>query len=107
MYGDAYLPSVVPLKILTWYATFNYLGIARNSWAACENRQKYLKYAFGAAAIVNVGLNLWFIPLWGANGAAIATLLAQITTTMIAPFFIKGLKENSIMMVEAIMLKFD
>jgi len=107
MYGEIYLPSVTPLKILTWYATFNYLGIARDSWAACENRQKYLKYAFAAAAVVNVGLNLMFIPKWGANGAAVATLIAQLTTTMIAPFFIKGLRENSIMMVEAIRLKFD
>ena len=106
MYGEAYLPSVMPLKILTWYATFNYLGIARNSWVACENKQKYLKYAFGAAAIVNVGLNLLFIPVWGVNGAAVASLLAQLTTTIIAPFFIKGLRENSIMMLEAIRFKF-
>ena len=44
LYGEAYLPSANPLKIATWYTAFSYLGVARDTWIICENKQKYLKY---------------------------------------------------------------
>lgn len=102
LYGEAYLPAVAPLRIVTWYTAFSYLGVARNAWVVCENKQKYLKNIYAAAAISNVVLNIVFIPLFGATGAAIASLIAQIITTIVVPFFIKDMRKNSIMMVEAI-----
>lgn len=105
LYGAAYLPAVAPLKIITWYTAFSYLGVARNAWIVCENRQKYLVYIYLSAAVANVILNFVFIPIWGASGAALASLAAQVLTTMVVPFFVKGLRENSRLMVEAILLK--
>ena len=105
LYGEAYLPAVAPLMVVTWYTAFSYLGVARNPWIVCENRQKYLKYIYISAALVNVGLNLLLIPIWGTIGAAVASLIAQVVTVMIAPFFIKDMRENSIMMLEAICFK--
>ena len=43
LYGNAYMPAVGPLRIITWYTIFSYLGVARNAWIVCENQQKYLK----------------------------------------------------------------
>lgn len=105
LYGKEYIPAAIPLKIATWYTAFSYLGVARNAWIVCKDRQKYLIYVYTAAAISNVVLNYIFIPVLGTSGAALASLIAQIITTMIVPFFIKELKENSMMMVEAILLK--
>ena len=105
LYGTAYLPAAAPLRIITWYTTFSYLGVARNAWVVCKDRQKHLLLVYGSAAISNVFLNLLLIPLWGASGAAAASLAAQIITTMVVPFFIKELRENSKMMVEAILLR--
>lgn len=105
LYGEAYLLAVEALRIVTWYTAFSYLGVARNAWIVCKNRQKYLVYVYIFAAVSNVILNLILIPRWGATGAALASLIAQIVTTMVVPFFINGLKENSIMMIEAIRLK--
>lgn len=102
MYGDAYLPAAAPLRIITWYTAFSYLGVARNAWVVCKNKQNYLIYVYGSAAIANVVLNIVFIPIWGASGAAVASLLAQVLTTIVLPFFIKDLRENSKMMIEAI-----
>ncbi len=102
LYGEAYLPSVAPLRIITWYTAFSYLGVARNAWIVCMEKQKYLKYIYLSAAIVNVILNMICIPIWGAAGAAVASLVAQVTTTMIVPFFIKDLRENTILMLKAI-----
>lgn len=105
LYGKEYLPAVAPLRIITWYTAFSYLGVAKNAWVVCKDRQKYLVYVYAAAALSNVVLNLIFIPGLGASGAAMASLTAQIMTTLVVPFFIKGLRENSKMMVEAILLK--
>lgn len=105
LYGQSYLPAVAPLRIVTWYTAFSYLGVARNSWIVCEQKQKYLKYIYVIAAISNIFLNLLFIPRFGAVGAAIASLIAQALTSIIVPLFIKEMKENSILMIEAILFK--
>lgn len=105
LYGEEYLPASAPLKIVTWYTAFSYWGVARNAWIVCENKQKNLKYIYLSAAIANVILNIIFIPPLGAVGAAIASLAAQIITTLVIPFFIKDMRENSIMMIEAIIFK--
>lgn len=105
LFGEAYLPTVEPLRIITWYTAFSYLGVARNAWIVCKDRQRYLKYLYFSSAVLNVILNILFIPKYGAVGAAIASLISQISTVIIVPFFIKDLKENSIMIVEAILFK--
>ena len=105
LYGEAYLPAIEPLKIVTWYTIFSYLGVARNAWVVCENQQKYLKYMYMAAAIINVGLNFAFIPIWGASGAATASLITQICTCMILPVFIKTMRPNVKLMIEALIFK--
>ncbi len=104
LYGEQYLPAVAPLRISTWYTAFSYLGVARNAWIVCRNKQKHLILIYISAAVVNVGLNALMIPLWGASGAALASLSAQVTT-IAAPFFIKPLRANSILILDAIFLK--
>ena len=46
LYGEAYMPSVDPLRIITWYTAFSYLGVARNAWIVSKGQQKYLKYLY-------------------------------------------------------------
>lgn len=105
LYGEAYLPAATPLKIITWYTGFSYLGVARNAWIVSKNKQKYLIWIYLFAAIGNVLLNIVFIPLWGVSGAAFASLLTQVFTSIILPFFIKDLRKNAILIIEAICLK--
>ncbi len=105
LYGEAYLPAAAPLKIVTWYTAFSYFGIARNAWFVCNEMQKYLKYMYIGAAIINVVLNIALIPLWGASGAALASLVTQLFTSIILPYCIKDLRPNAKLMLEAIFLK--
>ena len=104
LYGEAYAPAGLPLKIVTWYTAFSYLGVARNAWVVCEEKQKYLKYLYIVAAIMNVILNFIMIPHWGAAGAAAASLITQIFTSIVLPLFIKGMRRNSILMLQAMVL---
>lgn len=105
LYGEAYEPSVLPLKIITWYTAFSYLGVARSAWMVCHDKQKYLKFMYVPAIIINIILNLICIPPMGAAGAALASLITQVFTSIILPLFIKDLRPNAKLMLEAIILR--
>lgn len=105
LYGEAYMPSVVPLRIVSWYTAFSYLGVARNAWIVCENAQKYLMYLYAGAALINVVLNALLIPVWGASGAAAASLVTQIATAVVLPAMIPALRPNVKLMAEAVLLR--
>lgn len=105
LYGNAYDPAAAPLRIITWYTAFSYLGVARNAWIVSYSKQNYLKYLYVGAAITNVLLNAIFIPLWGASGAAFASLLTQMSTILFFPTFIKDLRPNVKLMIDAVLLK--
>ncbi len=105
LYGKQYLSAVDPLRVITWYVAFSYLGSARNAWLVCENKQSYLKYIYVFAAIANIILNYLFIPIWGATGAAVASLITQFCTCIVFPSFLKPLRANSKLMINAIFLK--
>lgn len=105
LYGAEYISAVLPLRVVVWYTAFSYLGVARNAWMVCRRRQSYLKYLYAGAAIVNVLLNLLLIPQLGAVGAAIASLITQMITTVGLPLCIPALRENAKLMLEAICLR--
>lgn len=105
LYGEEYSLAVKPLRIVVWYVTFAYLGVARESWVVCENKQKYLKILYLGSAICNIILNTIFIPKWGTSGAAAASVFTQISTVFIIPLLIKDFRMNVKMMFRAILLK--
>lgn len=105
LYGEAYMPAADILKVVSWYTAFSYLGVARNAWIVSEGKQKYLKYIYGAAAILNVVMNLILIPVMGTIGAATATLITQILTSIVLPIMFKELRPNTKLMLEAICLR--
>lgn len=104
LYGDAYIPAAKVLCILTWHTGFSYLGVARNPWMVCKNKQQYLLWCYASAAVGNVTLNFLLVPWFGAAGAAVASLAAQVITTMVVPFLIPQLRENGKLMLEAMAL---
>lgn len=105
LYGDDYAPAALPLKIVTWYTAFSYLGVARNAWIVSEGKQRYLKYIYFSAVVINILLNFCLIPIMSASGAALASLITQIFTSIILPMFFKDLRPNAKLMIDAILLK--
>lgn len=105
MYGEFYAPSAPLVRIITWYTSFSFLGTARAAWTVAKNLQKHLYKINLASACANVFLNLTMIPTMGAQGAALASLISHVLITIIFPLFIKDMRENSVLMIEAILLK--
>ena len=105
LYGKEYLGATIPLRIISWYTAFSFLGSARNSWLICESKVKYEKYFAGIGAFSNFILNILMIPAFGINGAAFATLLTQIITNFIVPYIIKDTRQNSKLIIDAFLFR--
>lgn len=105
LYGEAYLPTVNPLRVVTWYVAFSYLGVARNAWAVSENLQKYNTPIYIGAAFTNIVLNMVLIPIFNETGAALASLVTQMSTIFVFPLFIKPMRKNTKMIFDALLLK--
>ncbi len=105
MYGDEYMGAVDTLRIAVWLELFSMIGTARGIWILCENKNKYVKYYLFIGVIVNLVLNSLFIPWIGIIGAAIATLVTQITTSIIAPMCFKETRVHTKYVLEAFVLK--
>ena len=102
LYGDAYLPAVGVLRILTWQGAFSYMGAVRNIWILAEEKH-HLMFALNLiGAVVNVACNLVLIPYFGAYGAAVASLITQIFTNFILGFLWKPLRENNRLLVQGL-----
>lgn len=93
LYGEKYLPAVQSLSILVWSTGFAMIGTTRGIWILAEGYNKYTKYYILIGAGVNFVLNLFFIPLWGITGAAITTLISQITVAFISPLLFKNTRQ--------------
>ncbi|MCI8333520.1 MAG: flippase [Lachnospiraceae bacterium] len=105
MYGKDYLSASGTLTISVWFEIFAMLGTARGIWCMCENKVKYIKYYLGIGAVLNVALNYFLIPIYGPSGAAVATLVTQFVTSVIAPALFKETRIHTKYVIEAFLLK--
>lgn len=101
LYGDAFIGAVEILQVAIWFETFSMIGTARGIWILGENKNKYVKYYLFIGAVVNLVLNALMIPFWGGKGAAVATLVTQIVTSIIAPMFFKETKIHTQYVLDA------
>lgn len=102
LYGAEYVGASDVLSISVWAGLFATLGSARSVWLIAENKQKYTLIYTITGAVVNIILNAIFIPIIGAKGAAIATLLAQIIANVFSLMPFKETRESSIMILKSI-----
>jgi O-antigen/teichoic acid export membrane protein len=77
IFGNPYLPSVGLTRILLPSAAFMFLSNLAETTLACISRWRVIVLAATSAAIINVVLNLVWIPPYGAQGAAWATLATE------------------------------
>ena len=94
LYGSDFQEAADVLRIYIWAVVFVSLGVASSKWLVAENLQHYSFYITTLGAIVNVGCNLWLIPIHGIKGAAIATLLAQGTVSFLGLSFFGKTRKN-------------
>ena len=102
LYGAEYMASVPVLQILIWYTAFSFIGTVRNIWILAEGKQSLLWIINLSGAVANVILNIIFIPLWGACGAAVASVLTQFFTNVIVGFIMKPIRPNNRILIQSL-----
>ena len=77
LFGPDYRPSIALSRLLLPAAAFMFLSNFAETTLACINRWSTIVVASTIALGLNVGLNLLWIPIYGAQGAAWATILTE------------------------------
>lgn len=106
LYGTEYAKSIDILRLCVWYTTFSYLGSARSVWILAENMHYILWKMNLLGALTNILLNSILIPVLGAMGAALASLITQGFTNVLLGFLIKPIRENNRLMVRGMNPRF-
>ncbi|MBI4844952.1 MAG: flippase [Candidatus Omnitrophica bacterium] len=78
-FTQKYDNAIVAFQILIWYVAISFISmIYANSLLACDREKKYA-LGVGLAALINVILNALLIPPFGLKGAAIATVISELS----------------------------
>lgn len=102
LYGAEFLPAVPVLQILVWQVGFSFIGLVRNIWILGEEKHKALWKINLGGVITNICMNAILIPLWGARGAALASVITQLFTHVILGFVIKEIQPNNRLMLQGL-----
>ena len=101
LYGSEYFASISVLRIIVWQTTFSYMGSVRNIWILAEEKQRYLWIINLSGALTNIALNFLMIPMWGAEGAAMASMFTQIFTNFVIGFILSPIRGNNALMLKS------
>jgi PST family polysaccharide transporter len=90
LYGTEFEGSGEALKVIGLGFFPVFLGMATGNYLIARNFKKFNILRSAAGLVVNIFLNLWFIPKYGIVGAAIASVVSNFVST----FLILFLKDN-------------
>jgi len=92
LYGEQYAASARVLSVYVWAQFGSNFGIARNAYFALEGQLRYGLYLTVVGSIFNIVLNSLLIPIYGALGATVATLITYFYVIILVNFLIKELR---------------
>lgn len=101
LFGIQYQEAVGVLKIYAWASVFVFLGCASGRWFLVENLQLLGSIYSFLGSILNVLLNILFIPKYGIIGAAWATLISYIIITNFILIIFKRTRINFILLLNS------
>jgi O-antigen/teichoic acid export membrane protein len=78
MYGDTFLPSISVLDILSGVVLLFFINFLLSNILIISGRERFNAWNLVGATVLNAILNLALIPLYGAIGAAWATLFCEV-----------------------------
>lgn len=104
-FGSEYAAASSVLVVIMWSSSFAALGSVTYRYLIAENMEKKIAVRTFVALAVNVTLNFILIPLYGIEGAAVATLVCIITANYLIDYLdsdlkqLIGIKNNALLIV--------
>ncbi|MCX2452677.1 flippase [Pedobacter sp. PLR] len=102
-YTPEYWPAAHVLTIHIWAGIFTFLGTASGQFLIAEGYTKLSMLRTGAGALINIVLNIWWIPEYGITGAAVATLIAYFSSNFMI-LLVPKTRQQGIMMLKSLFL---
>ena len=106
LYTSSYGEASNILTVHVWASIFVFLGVTRNLWVLAEGCTKVVLFSTTVGALLNIVLNLFLIPKYGAMGAAVATLGSYGFSDFFIFLLFPGLRKVGIQMTKAVFLHF-
>jgi O-antigen/teichoic acid export membrane protein len=102
LFGVAYQPAGVLLALLSIRLFFTNMGVARGSYILAENLMKFSMITMILGTVVNIYLNYYLIPFYGAIGAIVATIVSFFVTIFLVDIFYSKTRNNVILQLKSI-----
>jgi O-antigen/teichoic acid export membrane protein len=106
LFGEQYLGAVTALRIYTWAGVAVSLGFVLRQYLIVENFTKISAITTVVGAVINVILNIIFIPKYGINGAATVTVISYTLATFSVLLF-KNTRSHAKVIFKSIIPKFN
>lgn len=107
LYGDGMALSANILTIHIWSSVFIFMGAFSSKWLYAKNDINIDIYKTISAAILNVILNYFIIPSYGAVGAAYVSMLSYVFANLVFFYFVKRTRIMFWLQIEAILGGFN
>ncbi|MEZ9855730.1 flippase [Vibrio breoganii] len=104
LFGLAYEEAGQVLMIHIWASVFVFLGVASSKWFIAQNIQRFTLINTFIGAILNIALNLYFIPMFGVVGAAYATVISYGISAFLLNSVWKVCRPNFVMQMNSFIL---
>jgi O-antigen/teichoic acid export membrane protein len=92
LYGNDYIAAVPILKVVSAEGILYAVGIASGRQCTIENLQKWIWTRNLIGVILNIALNTFLIPSYGAIGAAYATVMSLFVSNFLSNFIVKSFR---------------
>jgi len=102
-YTPEYWYAAHVLSIHIWAGIFTFLGTASGQFLIAEGYTKLSMFRTGMGALINIILNIYWIPRYGITGAAVATLIAYFSSTFMI-LLVPKTRPQGIMMLKSLFL---
>lgn len=103
LFGKEFIPAGILLALMSIRLFFTNMGTARGAFIVTEKLFKFSLLTMVIGTIVNIYGNYILIPVNGAYGSIIATIISFTVTTFLVDFFIKKGRKNLFIMIKAIL----
>lgn len=101
LYGQEYLGAIIPLRILAFAGIVATLGSVWSNYVISLGQQKVLLLLVAFSAPGNIILNILLIPEYGAIGAALATVIANVLPLLVISHLNRKLRSSTRLLIGA------
>jgi O-antigen/teichoic acid export membrane protein len=102
LFSAAYAEAGSLTAVLVWAMIFTSLGTVRNIFIVAKNHTRVNLASIALGGLLNILLNLFLIPAYGAMGAVVATLVSYWFAVHGTCFLFPPLQQNGGMITRAI-----